>query len=215
MKNEEKWDWDILKKEIPIKEWQETYNWVEEFCVSPDGEKIASIVNTDEAEFSICVNGDTFEETFEKAWSLKFAPDGKLVAIVSNDEEWTICTDGTTWETWFDYVWDLKITSDGSFIGAAVQKDGEYGMAVNDTVWDTLYRNISGAVLSDQGTSAGVVQVAPMGQGDIEGFSAGLFSAAVNGVSHPEKFMNIWDISFDSEGKQIGYSVRKIVQIIL
>lgn len=209
MKNEEKWDWDVLKKEIPIKEWQENYNWVEEFYVSPDGERIASIVNTDEAEFSVCVNGEVWEETFEKAWSLRFAPNGKLVALVSNDEEWTICTDGSNWETWFDYIWDLKITSDGSFIGAAVQKDGEYGMAVNDTIWENLYGNISGAVLSDQGTSAAIVQVTPMGQGDIEGFSAGIFSAAVNGVNQPEKFMNIWDISFDNQGEQIAYSVRK------
>jgi hypothetical protein len=48
-----------------------------------------------------------------------------------------------------------------------------------------------------------------MGQGDIEGFSAGIFSAAVDGSAQSEKFMNIWDISFDNQGKQIAYSVRK------
>ena len=148
MKNEKTWDWQILKKEIPINEWQERFNWIEEPCVSPDGEKIASIVNTDDAEFSVCVNGETWEETYEKAWSMRFAPDGKLVALVSNDEEWTISVNGSSWETMFDYIWDLKITSKGSFIGAAVQKDGEYGMVVNDTIWDNLYANISGVVLS-------------------------------------------------------------------
>ncbi len=209
MKDEKSWDWQIQKKEIPLTEWQERFNWVEEPCVSPDGEKIASIVNIDEAEFSVCVNGEAWEETFEKAWALRFTPDGKLAALVANDEEWTVSIDGSSWETMFDYIWDLKITSTGSFIGAAVQKDGEYGMAVNDTLWDNLYANISGVTLSEQGVSAAVVQVTPMGQGDIEGFSAGIFSAAVNGNAQAEKFMNIWDISFDNQGKQIAYSVRK------
>ncbi|NOX32844.1 MAG: Tmc redox complex protein TmcD [Deltaproteobacteria bacterium] len=209
MKDEKSWDWHSGKKEIPVKEWQNRFNWVEEPYVSPDGEKIASIVNTDEARFSVCVNGETWENNFEKAWSLKFMPDGRLATLVSNDEEWTACVDGVSWETRFDYTWDLKFTPDGSSIAVAVQKDGQYGMAVNDTIWDRLYENISGVVLSDQGTSAAVVQADPLGQGDIEGFSSGIFCAAVNGVAQQEKFMNIWDLSFDSKGKQLAYSIRK------
>ncbi|MCK5311500.1 MAG: Tmc redox complex protein TmcD [Desulfobacteraceae bacterium] len=209
MKDEKTWDWQTNKKEIPVKEWKDSYNWIEEFNVSPDGEKIAAIVNTDEAEFSVCVNGETWEETLEKAWGLRFLPDGRLVAMVANDEEWTICVDGVSWETQFDYIWDLRNSSDGSFIGAAVQTDGQYGMVVNDTIWDTLYHNISGVVLSDQGNSSAVVQVNPMGQGDIDGFRDGLFSIAVNGVVQPGRFMNAWDISFDSQGSKVACSIRK------
>ena len=98
MKDEKTWDWQTEKKEIPVKEWKDSYNWVEEFHVSPDGEKIAAIVNIDEAEFSICMNGETWEETLEKAWALRFLPDGRLVALVANDEEWTVCVDGISWE---------------------------------------------------------------------------------------------------------------------
>ncbi|MBU1695462.1 MAG: Tmc redox complex protein TmcD, partial [Proteobacteria bacterium] len=209
MKNEKPWDWHSEKKEIPVKEWQERFNWVEELSVSPDGEKIAAIVNTDEAQFSVCMNGEIWEETFEKAWCPRFLPDQRLAVLAFREEEWTICVDGAFWETWFDYIWDFQFTPDGSFMGAAVQKDGRYGMAVNDTIWDSLYENISGAVLSNQGTSAAVVQVNPLGQGDIEGFSRGVFSIAVNGIAKPEKFMNIWDLSFDSKGEQIASSIRK------
>ena len=209
MSNEQTWDWQTISKEIPVKELKDRFNWIEEFCVSPDGEKIAAIVNIDEAEFSVCVNGEIWEETLEKAWGLRFLPDGRLIAMVANDEEWTVCVDGTSWETKFDYIWDLKNSSDGSFIGAAIQSDGQYGMVVNDKVWDHLYENISGVVLSDQGTSAGVVQVDTMGQGDIDGFRAGLFSIALDGEALPGKFMNAWDIAFDNKGKNIACSLRK------
>jgi hypothetical protein len=208
MKDERTWDWQTPKKEIPVKEWQDRFNWIEEGNVSPDGEKIASIVNCDEAEFTICVNGDTWDETFEKTWSLRFLPDGRLAALVSNDEEWTACIDGISWETKFDYIWDLKSTPDGSSIGAAVQKDSKYGMAVNDIVWDHLYENITGMVLSDQGTTAAIVQVDPLGQADIDVFGSGVFAAAKDGVAQPQKFINIWDLSFDSKGEQIAYAVR-------
>lgn len=209
MKDEKTWDWHTAKKEIPVKEWQERFNWVEEPCVSPDGENIAAIVNREDTVFSICMNGATWEETFEKAWSLNFSPDGKLAALVSRDEEWTACVDGVLWDTWVDFIWDLRFTRDGASMGAAVQKEMQYGMVVNDALWGTLYENISGTVLSDQGTSAAIVQVLPLGQGDIDGFSSGIFSAAVNGVAQPEKFMNIWDLCFDSQGKQIAYTIRK------
>lgn len=209
MKNETPWDWHSEKKEIPVKEWQERFNWVEELNVSPDGEQIASIVNLDEAEFSVCVNGETWEETFEKAWCLKFLPDGRLTALASRDEEWTVCADGAFWETWFDYIWDFQSTPDGSFMGAAVQKDGQYGMVVNDKMWDEFYESISGVALSRQGHSAAIVQVDPLGQADIEGFSRGIFSIAIDGIVQPEKFMNIWDLSFDGKGEQVAASIRK------
>jgi len=209
MKDEKEWDWLPGEKQIPVKEWQDQFNWVEELHVSPDGEKIAGIVNTDEAPFTVCVNGESWEEGFDKAWSLRYLPDGRLSCLVSTEEEWTVCVDDALWETRFDYIWDFQHSDDGAFIGAAIQSGGEYGMAVNDTPWESLYHNISGAVLSNQGTSAAVVQVEPLGQGDIEGFSRGIFSVAVDGDAKDNACMNIWDLSFDGDGRQIAYTVRK------
>lgn len=209
MKDEKEWDWMPGEKLIPVKEWHDQFNWVEELQVSPDGEKIAAIVNTDESEFTVCANGEPWEERFDKAWSLRFLPDGRLSCLVCAEEEWTVCVDDALWENRFDYIWDFRHSDDGAFIGAAVQTDGEYGMAVNDTLWESLYHNIAGVVLSNQGTSAAVVQVEPLGQGDIEGFSRGIFSVAVDGNAVDAAYMNIWDLSFDTQGRQIAYTLRK------
>ncbi len=209
MGQDKKIDWHTEKKEIPVGEWSKKFNWVEEFNVSPDGENIAAIVNIDEAEFSVCVNGETWEENFEKAWCLKYGPAGKLATLVSIDEEWTICVDGVLWDSRFDYIWDLIISSDGKHIGCAIQNDSMYGMVVNDQPWEKLYDNISGVALSDQGSSAAVVQIKAIGQADIEGFNEGVFSVAYNGIAQPEKYMNIWNISFDETGKQVAYTIRK------
>ena len=54
MDNKESWDWSTDLKEIPFKAWGTRYNWVEEPCISPDGERIAGIVNVDEMAFGIC-----------------------------------------------------------------------------------------------------------------------------------------------------------------
>ena len=54
------WNWDIDNREIAdLTRWQQQFNWVEEPCVSPDGEKIAAIVNLAEGEFNVCVNGQS------------------------------------------------------------------------------------------------------------------------------------------------------------
>lgn len=203
------WDWQTPEKQILVKEWEEEFNWVQEPCVSPDGESIAAIVNVDEAAFSVCNNGETWEETFEKAWSLKFGPDGRLAALTANDEEWTVCVDGECWEGRFDYAWDLKFSPDGSFISAAIQQDSEYGMSVNDTIWETLYKNISGTLLGPLGNSAAVVQVDHMDQADIEAFAAGLFCVAVNGELQSERYVNIESICFDSTEEKTAFSIRK------
>ena len=54
-----KWDWETPEKKIALSDWTEKFRWVEEPSVSPDGEKIAAIVNLDEGEFNVCVNGQT------------------------------------------------------------------------------------------------------------------------------------------------------------
>ncbi len=56
MTHEQSWDWSTDLKEIPIKEWNDRFNWVEDYCISPDGESIAAIVNIDEMLFSVCEN---------------------------------------------------------------------------------------------------------------------------------------------------------------
>ena len=54
MTDKTNWDWETKEKQVSdLNEWKSSYNWVEEPYVSPDGEKIAAIVNTDDMEFNV------------------------------------------------------------------------------------------------------------------------------------------------------------------
>ena len=89
------WDWEISKRVIAdIEHWRHLFNWVEELYVSPDGEKVAAVVNLAEGEFNVCVNGETWGTVFDKIWNLRFAPDGRLAGLVSEMGEWTVAVDG-------------------------------------------------------------------------------------------------------------------------
>lgn len=103
------WDWETKEKCIPFKVWEKNFEWVEEPYVSDDGEKIGAIVNQGEAEFNVCVNGETWETPFEKIWYLRFSKDGRLTALVSEEELWTLAVDGKSWENKFDYVWNTPL----------------------------------------------------------------------------------------------------------
>jgi len=208
MEEQQAWDWNTNLKEIPVGEWKALFNWVEEFNISPDGENIASIVNVDEAVFKICVNGDVWDMEYEKIWNLKSLPDNGFAAFVCADEEWTLIVNGQEWSSRFDFIWDFHITPDGKHMGLAFQKDEEYGMAIDDLPWDQVYSNMSGMNLSNSGTSAAVVQVAPMKAADVDGFKKGLFSVAFNGNPFDKRFLNIWDISFDQTGQNLAAGIR-------
>ncbi|MGD2011432.1 MAG: WD40 repeat domain-containing protein, partial [Desulfobacterales bacterium] len=143
MAEEQSWDWETGEKRIPFAEWKENFRWVEEPYTSPDGEKIAAIVNIDEGEFSVCVNGETWEAVFDKIWHLRFTSTGRPTAIVSEMGEWTMADDGTAWENKFGYIWNPIYSADGRRIAVAFQQDMQYGMALNDTPWKETYSNIT------------------------------------------------------------------------
>ena len=202
------WDWHTELKEVPVKEWESRFNWVQAPRVSRDGERIAAIVNLDEMAFNVCVNGDIWEDEYEKVWCLTPYADKGFAAFVAKDEEWTMNVDGTEWSNWFDFLWDMKISPNGDFIGAAFQTDSEYGMVVNDVPWEDRYENISGAVMAPNGISAAVVQMASMAAADVDAFKKGIFSIACNGKARAARFLNAWDISFDKAAQNIACTVR-------
>ena len=208
MEEKQSLDWDTDLKEIPVKDWETRFNWVEEPCISPDGEQIASIVNVDEMVFGVCVNGEVWEGEYEKAWNLRALPNNKFVACICQDEEWTLAVNGKEWSNRFDFIWDLQFTEDGSHIGLAFQTDGEYGMVVDDTPWDTLYTNMNGMVLGKDGRSAAVVQVESVAAADVAAFKKGIFSVALNGKAFGQTFLNAWDISLDEGSQNLAWSSR-------
>ncbi|MDT8378042.1 MAG: Tmc redox complex protein TmcD [Desulfotignum sp.] len=208
MEEKASWDWDTELKEIPFEEWRSRFNWVQAPQVSRDGECIAAIVNLDDMAFNVCVNGGVWEGEYEKAWNLTPFSDNGFAAFVARDEEWTVTVNGGEWTHWCDFIWQLIKSPDGQILGAAFQSDSEYGVMVNDTPWENRYENLTGAVMAADGTSAAVVQVVSMPGADVDAFKQGVFSVARNGVPEDLRFLNIWEISFDASGGQIGYGVR-------
>ena len=160
MSETNQWDWDTSQKEIPMAEWHERYGWVEEPYVSPDGEKVAAIVNTGEMSFNVCVNGDTWESDYDKIWHLRFLPSGALTALISDQGEWTVAIDGTPWENRFGYVWNPIYSQNAGSVAVAAQQDMRYCMVLDGQPWDETYANMTYFALSPCGTkTAAAVQV--------------------------------------------------------
>jgi hypothetical protein len=208
MEDKASWDWDTELKEVPFDEWRSRFNWVQTPQVRRNGEGIAAVVNLDEMAFNVCVNGEVWEEEYEKVWNLTPVSGSGFAAFVARDEEWTLAVNGQEWSHWCDFIWQLMKSRDGRTLGAVFQTESEYGIIVNDVPWENRFENLTGAVMAADGTSAAVVQVASMPGADVDAFREGVFSVARNGVPEEQRFLNIWDISLDTSGSQIGYAVR-------
>ncbi len=204
-----KWDWQPGERKIAEPgAWSEKFEWVEELTASPDGEKIAAVVCAEAGEFTACVNGETWEETFERIWGLKFGPDGRLAGLCQSMGEWTMGVDGETWPENYAYIWGTKFGPQGS-IAAAVQQDGQYAMGVEGELWETTYDNANHFTLAPNGKSTcAVVQVKALGQADVEGFLEGVFSVAVNGKAWDRNFVNCWTPVFDANSAKVACQVR-------
>ena len=199
------WDWETSEKIFAFDKWKGDFEWVEEPQVSPDGEKVAAIVKTGEGEFNVCVNGETWENAFDKIWYLRFAPDGRLTALVSEMGEWTVAADGVAWENKFGYVWHTMFSADGRHIAAAVQKDMAYCMAVDDAPWEESYPNMTNPLLSRDGRmTAAVVQVETFGEGEIDKYQQGVYTAALNGNAWDRKFVNVWKMAISPDGQRLA-----------
>jgi hypothetical protein len=204
------WDWETGEKKISLGSWKEDYQWVEEPYVSPDGEKVAAIVNVDEGEFTVCVNGRAWGETvFDKIWHLRFSPDGRLTALVSEMGEWTMAVDGDAWENKFGYIWEPRFSADGHHIAAAVQQDMQYAMVLNGKPWDQTFANMTYFALSSDGRhTAGAVQVEDVDSGEIHKFQEGSFTAALDGKPWDSRFVNVWNLAISPDGEHLAAEVR-------
>ncbi|MFO7726720.1 MAG: WD40 repeat domain-containing protein [Desulfonatronovibrio sp.] len=211
MADKEKWDWETGTKVVvdslncPL-----LHVWREEHQVSPDGEKIATIINTGDYQFTVCENLKNWENSYEKVWGLKYSPDGRLTALVMQDDGlWTLSVDGRNWNESFDYIWDTRFSRCGKMIAAAIQKDMRYGMCVNDQIWPELFLSASQFTLSQDGeTSCAVAQTRPMDQADIFTYKKGCYSIAVNGKRWPLELVSVWTPVFHPNTASIAAQCR-------
>lgn len=214
MINCDTWDWDIGKKEIAdIDKWKEKFSYIEEFRVTLDGEKVAAIVKNDDMEFTICTQNqdndpETWENSYDKVWNLKFGPDGRLSAFVSNTGEWTVSTDDTAWENSYDFIWDMQFSKNGD-IAVSAQKELLYCVVNNDTPWENEFSRLTSMVLTPDGKkSAAVIESVPVLESEIFKFRQGCYSVAVNGQTWDKNFMNVWNPCFSSDSNHAAAAVR-------
>lgn len=204
-----KWDWETGEKSVHIGEWRNEFGWVEEPYTSPDGEKVAAIVNVGEMEFNVCINGETWENSYDKIWHLRFSADGKATALVSDMGEWTVAIDGETWENKFAYVWNPLYSRDGKSLAVAAQQEMQYYMVLNGKPWDVSYVNMTYFALSDCGTrTAGAVQKEAVDSGQIHKFKEGTFTAALDGKAWDSTFVNVWNLVISPDGQHLAAEVR-------
>jgi len=193
--------WDPAIVDLPLSPWRDRFLWVEEIQASPAGDAAAAVVRLGEEGFSVCVNGEPWPEPFEKIWHLRYAPDGRLVALASREGEWTVVVDGVPWENRFSFVWSPLFSRDGSRIAVAFQRDMAYGMAVDDVPWEETFPNLTCPLLrADGAATAAVVQTEPLSEGDIVKYREGIYTAAVDGRPWERRFMNVWGLACGADG---------------
>jgi hypothetical protein len=203
------WDWDTKEKLIAdINDWKKKFPDIRELVPSDDGEKIATVVQTEDGRFTTCVNGEAWDETFERVWSLKFKPDNQLVSLVFRDFEWTVAVDHEMWEEKFDFIWNMQFTPDGG-IAANVKKGDDYGVSINEKTWENGFVEVRDLVLSPDGTkTASAVSMKRIKEGDIFGFQEGVWTVAVDGIPWDKNFINVWHYAFSHDNQHLAAEVR-------
>ncbi len=176
---------------------------------SLDGELVARVVSMDQGEFTIAVNGQQWDTSYDNIWNLHFTPEGRAVGLVSSMGTWTLAIDGQIWPQEYEYIWQPRVGLSGEHIAAAVKVDGQYGMAVDGQNWEHLFPNATGFTATPEADrTAAVVQTQPLDQGDVETFKKGIFSVAVDGRVWEETFLNVWDPCLRDSGESVAATVR-------
>ncbi len=208
--NTANWNWEPGEKLVhDFGTCDAEYKWIEEPQASPDGEKIAAVVNIDEEEFTLCVNGTVWETTFERCWFPRYSPDGRLTSLVTYEGTPTLAVDGETWEESYDYLWQTMFSQDGSTIAAAVQTGMTYGPRVTDPPRETPVDNANHLTPSPGGpTSAPVAHVKPQARADTPTSQDGIYSAAADGKAWDTTFVDAWQLVFNKDCSSLAAEVR-------
>lgn len=205
---QEKGSWETGKLIITdLGEWQR-HGRVLELSVSPDGQKVAAPILTEGGTMLVCENGVPWEGELEKAWGLRYLPDGRLLAIVRRDDAWTLGTGGTYWENTFAFAWNPKWSADGSVVAVQVKREVAHTLCVNDSPWSEEFRSMRDFCLGPDGLAAGTVQVEELPEADIFKFMEGTWSVAVAGARWPQTFINTYAPVFSQDGKHVAAEVR-------
>ena len=210
MPERETLDWEAGQREIAdLGDFRSKFEELHELTVGPDGERFAAPGLVEEEVFGVCVNGDLWDGEFEKAWHLKFSPDGRLTALLRIDDEWTVGVDGEPWEQAWEFAWETKFSDDGSVIAVLIKDSMEYSVAVNGEAWEQTFDAIREYDLSRDGKKVvAAVQVNPLPEGEILEFLKGAWTVAVDGETWDRKFLNAYAPRFSADGAHVAAQIR-------
>lgn len=205
------WDWDTKEKLIAdIHEWKKKSIDLRELTPSDDGEKIAAIVQPESGKFTTCVNGEVWEEKFERQYSLKFNADNQLFTLGYRNFEWLITTDQNVSENTFELIWNLTITPDGKGFAANIkQEEGKLGVYLNGQAWENMFSDARSVAISPDGKrTASCVQVEPLVGADIFKYLKGIRTVAVDGTPWEKAFLTVWGAVFSPDSNHVAAVVR-------
>lgn len=207
MEDQKRYDWEPSVREIGNSAPLPECAWQEEWQIAPDCESFAAVSALEDGTFTVRRNDALWETRSDKMYTCRFAPDGRLTALSQSDGEWSLVVDDEEGEEKADYLWGTRFNEQGT-IAVPMQTGMEYGMLVNGTPWERLYTAATDFILSENGSTAAVVQTASLGQADLEGFRKGVYSVAVNGEAWEESYLNAWSPCFDRDGHRVACTVR-------
>ncbi|MFH1809378.1 MAG: electron transfer complex subunit TmcD [Pseudomonadota bacterium] len=180
-----------------------------ELVASPDGSCVAAPVENADGTLSVWTSQGAWADSFEKVLSLRYLPDGRLMALVRIDDEWTVAVDGAPWDERFEFAWNPKLSGDGQHIGVQIKRDGEYGVAIDGKAWDKGFLSLRDFALSADGAhAAATVQVSKLGEADIWTFAEGTWGVAVDGQAWEQHFINTYAPVFSPDGSSVAAEVR-------
>jgi len=204
------WDWDTKEKLIvDLNELKKKFIDVRELVPSDDGEKIAAVVQPEAGQFTTCVNGEAWDETFERVYSLIFNPNNQLIFLVYRAFEWSVAVDHEIGEEKFDFLWNLTLIPDGKGIAVSVKKEPDLSISLNGKTWENMFRDARDLIVSPDGKrTASCVQIKPLPTLDIFTYQQGIWTVAVNGTLWDKTFWSVWGAVFSPDSNHVAACVR-------
>lgn len=213
MGERQNWDWETKEKCITdLNLWKTKSIDIRELTASPDGEKVAGVVQPETRRFTLCVNGEFADDLFDRMYALKFTPDGTPVCLGYADYQWTVLTGDkceNRWENVYDMMWNLTLSEDGKTIAVNIKTpEMTSSVCVNDQPWDEAFPELQDLVMSPDGKKVAChVQVNPRRELDIFWFYEKNYTVAVNGKPWSETFLYIWGAKFSDDGNHVAACV--------
>ncbi|GAB6182551.1 TolB family protein [Thermodesulfovibrio hydrogeniphilus] len=205
MKN---WDWQTREKLIcDISKIKNEYPLIHELLVSNDGEKIAAVVEIEDKQVKPFINGQHWENSFERVCFPQFTSENSFICLVLQNYEWTLAKDDSVIDGTFDYAWNLQ--SLGSSIAFNVKKGDSYGVFLNGKVWENLFFDVRDLFISPDGQrTASYVKVKNPPLLDIFSAKEGIWTIAVDGIAWQKSFISVYGCCFSPDSKKVASTVR-------